>query len=522
MAGHPLLARMREAGMVGGSGTGPGTGRPAPTSPVDFHVPTVQLEPEDSVSQIMSRSPSERAASGRSPRKRAPSKGKTSQRLAGLAAPNSTVSATQRNVRRTTSADGEESVGKKGWGKLRKAVKQKQKKKKAPAVPVRDLVSRPRPVPLVQSARLIAAAVTQTQTPHYRMGERDQVIAAQDTIWRLEAENSKLREDIKPLVREVESGEKWREQCDRAVEAGNVLQQQLIEQEEQHSHDRRLWDDDSGKLRSQVAQLEADRHTAEVSAQSVRATLETTQRDLSAAREEIKQLRAEMLEQREQAARHEAEMAQSEQERRVEAAREARRRDAALEERILKIAREASGERFETAGGQLRQKQKEDQDEGASNYSQPSSPQSSTANIAAAQGSEELHDRFKCPHCHARRSGSPQRDIRDDKHLPSPRQDWQGEAPHIAAVTAAQEEWDSHEQGRQQHHRQTSYGSHSPQQSDTAAAPVEGRVRTNSCLQTFILQPAAHMHIASDLLNAMFLDDCRRVAGCVDWDPSRG
>lgn len=342
----------------------------------------------------------------------------------------------------------------------------------------------------MQSARLTTAASEQTQTPHYRMGERDQVIAAQEKIRRLEAENSKLREEFKPLVREVERAQVTASQCDRAVEDGKALQQQLIEQEEKHSHDRRLWGDESVKLRSQIAHLETESHAAQASAQSVQAMLEVTQRDLCAAREEIDQLRAEMLDQQEQAARHAAEMARSERERRVEAAQEARRRDAALEESILKIARETRGERFENEGGPPRRDQKEAKYEDASNYSQPSSPQSSAANIAAAaRGGEESHGRYKCPHCYERRyRESLQCDIPDDKHLPSPRQDRQGESAHIATITAAQQEWDSTEADRQQHDSRTSHVFHSPQQSAASATSVGGGVRTNSCLQGFTHQ----------------------------------
>ncbi len=136
MASHPLLARMREAGMVGAR-----RASNSPTSSVDFQIPTVELEPEDSVSQITSSSPSKRSASGGSPKKRAQSRGNSSKKLAGLAAPNSTVSASQRNVRMTQSVD-EEPLGQTGWGKLRKVVKKQTKQtKKAPKVPVRDLVS---------------------------------------------------------------------------------------------------------------------------------------------------------------------------------------------------------------------------------------------------------------------------------------------------------------------------------------------------------------------------------------------
>ncbi len=129
MASHPLLARMREAGMVGAR-----RASNSPTSSVDFQIPTVELEPEDSVSQITSSSPSKRSASGGSPKKRAQSRGNSSKKLAGLAAPNS-------NVRMTQSVD-EEPLGQTGWGKLRKVVKKQTKQtKKAPKVPVRDLVS---------------------------------------------------------------------------------------------------------------------------------------------------------------------------------------------------------------------------------------------------------------------------------------------------------------------------------------------------------------------------------------------
>ena len=122
MPGSPLLARMREAGLMS-----------APMSrSIDFEVPSVHLEPDDSVSQITSNSPSKAGwTKGSSPKKRS-----KSGKLTGLAAPDSTVSSTQRN--RKALGTEEESAGQ-GWVKLRKAVKKTKKKSK---VPVRDLVCR--------------------------------------------------------------------------------------------------------------------------------------------------------------------------------------------------------------------------------------------------------------------------------------------------------------------------------------------------------------------------------------------
>ena len=113
----------------------------------------------------------------------------------------------------------------------------------------------------------------------------------------------------------------------RAVEDGSTLQQKLIEQAAEHSQDRRRWEDETGKLRSQVAHLEAVKHAAETSLQSM---LQVAQRDLSVARKEIEQLRAEMLEQRKQTERDVVTMAKRERERRAEAAQERWWRDTAM------------------------------------------------------------------------------------------------------------------------------------------------------------------------------------------------
>ena len=132
MSGHPLLSRMREAGMLNTAGGG--------ANSVEVELPSVhahlQLDPDDSVSQTMASSP---RPSGRSPKQSTRSSPRRLRRTTSvdkLSAPDSTVSATQRNVK-LKSVD-EESVGQKGWNKLRKAVKTKKKGKKK--VPIYDLV----------------------------------------------------------------------------------------------------------------------------------------------------------------------------------------------------------------------------------------------------------------------------------------------------------------------------------------------------------------------------------------------
>ena len=410
-----------------------------------------------------------------------------------------------------------------------------------------------------QSRRLTTGAAVQTKTtaltkttsktamtPHFRMGERDQVIVAQEEIKRLEAANAKLRQEAKRLFREEEKGQVATRSRDRAVEGSNALQRKLIQQEAEHSQDRRLWEEESGKLRNQVAHLEAENHEAEILMQTIvaqlelekeehsqdrrlweeesgklrsqvahleaenheaktsmqtiaaqlevekeehsqdrrlweeesgklRSTLEVSQRNLSAAREEIELLRAEMLQQREQAARHAAKMAESERVRRVEAAQEARQRDAALEEHILKLASEARGEQLHQDGVKLPQ---EHQDDGASSYTQPSGPPSPTAKYtSSAQESEEVHDSYKCPHCHARKfGGSLQHEIQGYRHVLLPRQEQQ--ATHTAAVSGTQQ-WDRSQQDHDM--RQTSPGIYSPQQSAASATPISRGVRRNGC-----------------------------------------
>lgn len=144
MASHPLLARMREAGMVAERDDDVSS-HVATSSSVEVQLPAVelqfQLQPEDSISQTSPSSPTRSNRSGgSSPKKRAVRRNKPEDRLAGLASPTGTVSAKQRNVALRRTAGGEESAGQQGWGKLRKAVK---KNKKTQKVPVHDLVSPP-------------------------------------------------------------------------------------------------------------------------------------------------------------------------------------------------------------------------------------------------------------------------------------------------------------------------------------------------------------------------------------------
>ena len=301
------------------------------------------------------------------------------------------------------------------------------------------------------------------------MGERDQVIASQEEIKRLRAENAKLREEFKPLIREVENVQVAEASRDRAVDENDELRQQLNEQQTDNTRIRALWAEDCGRLRNQLAQLESEKCETETSMQTMRSTLETTQHELTAAREEIQQLRAEMLEQREQAARDAAKRAESERERRVEAAREARQRDAALEEHILQLARQVNEERLQDEGAQPRQEFKEDKDEGASSYTQPSSPQSSTANTIGVQ------ERQECPHCRARMSGA----THDDKQSLSNLTSLEHPAAHIAAVAAAQQEWDSNQQEHQRRNRGSPSGYHLPQRSTASAAALESGVGMN-------------------------------------------
>lgn len=302
------------------------------------------------------------------------------------------------------------------------------------------------------------------------MGERDQVIASKEKIKQLESENARLRQDFKPLVREVEKGQIAESKRDRAIEDCNALKRQLTEQQAEHAQAQRRMEDDNSKLRDQVERLETDNREAEVGIQTLRSTLESTQRELSAARDEIEQLRAEMLERREQAARDAAKIAEVERDRRVEVARETLRQDAALESHILKLAKQVGAEPADHDGTSSQLDHRED--EGASSYTQPSSPQSSTANIAAHR-SEERQDGYECPHCHGRKPGVSQ----DHDHVPAPRRERQ--AAHVAVVAAAQHERDSNQQDQPQRNGRASHRFYSPQQSAASAAALAGMVSTN-------------------------------------------
>lgn len=209
---HPLLLRMREAGMLKEDGGGTdgikshdSEGRsigPTITTSIDLQLPVVSLAAEDSISLVgsaSSRSPALKNVKTGGPQKTSsgsrasPTYGRkkitritTSDKpkktsVDRLASAGSTFSATQRNVQRLKSVD-EESVGSVGWGKLRKAVKSKKKK-----VPIKT--------PLDKGGN--------TTTPRYRMGERDQVIMAKDEIKILKKEKNRLRDEVRALVQVV-------------------------------------------------------------------------------------------------------------------------------------------------------------------------------------------------------------------------------------------------------------------------------------------------------------------------------
>ena len=110
---HPLLARMREAGMMA-ERDDEVSSHVATSSSVEVQIPAVelqfQLQPEeDSISQTSPSSPTRSNRSGgSSPKKRAVRRNKPDDRLAGLASPTGTVSAKQRNAALRRTAGGEE------------------------------------------------------------------------------------------------------------------------------------------------------------------------------------------------------------------------------------------------------------------------------------------------------------------------------------------------------------------------------------------------------------------------------
>ena len=185
-----------------------------------------------------------------------------------------------------------------------------------------------RPQPSAQQRRhtIIQQRRNRSQTaPDRRTSDLDPIALAEPASG-VSDSNALMSQELQRAQRQDES-KPSAPPNDRAVENVSALQQKLIEQEAEHSQDRRRWEDEISKLRSQVGHLEAAEVAAETSMQT---TLENAQRDLSAARKEIEQLRAELLEPLEQAERHAAKMAGSEQERRAETAQEPRRRDAAM------------------------------------------------------------------------------------------------------------------------------------------------------------------------------------------------
>jgi hypothetical protein len=333
------------------------------------------------------------------------------------------------------------------------------------------------------------------------MGERDQVIAAKGEISKLKEENARLRADVTPLVREAQKVQQVEVKHDRILEDNTALRQQVIQHEAEHSRIRMMWEEDAEGLRKQVQQGQQEKLEAEEATQHLRTTVESTQRELAASRLEIKQVRAEMAEQQERAAREAAEMAERERERRVEAAREARRKDAALEEYILKLANQLEEQRVDGGGGGGGggggARQKDEKDEGASSYTQPSSPPSSAVNGGGGSGGADDvgQSHFACPHCQGRSSpgASPHMHGQGQEHPPPPptqqQQQQQRGAAHIAAVDAAHREWDISHQGRGISYQGQGIGAggvqspnlyYSPQQSAAAAAALGGAVRMHS------------------------------------------